>query len=74
MCLNSQGRTKYFNDIREHFYLGNDFKQSLDALRRLYSNANEYDLKLTYTWFFENRATKKCQSLALIVNLMALVT
>ena len=23
---------------------------------------------------FENRATKKCQSLALIVNLMALVT
>ena len=27
-----------------------------------------------YTWFFENRATKKCQSLALIVNLMALVT
>ena len=50
MCLNSQGRTKYFNDIREHFYLGNDFKQSLDALRRrLYSNANDYDLNLTYS-------------------------
>ena len=27
-----------------------------------------------YNWFFENRATKKCQALALIVNLMALVT
>ena len=27
-----------------------------------------------YTWFFENRATKKCQSLTLIGNLMALVT
>ena len=29
---------------------------------------------LPVTWFFENRATKKCQSLTLIVNLMALVT
>ena len=27
-----------------------------------------------YTWFFENRATKKCQSLALIGDSMALVT
>ena len=27
-----------------------------------------------YTWFFENRATKTCQSLALIGNLMALIT
>ena len=32
------------------------------------------NLSYIYTWFFENRATKKCQSLALIVNLMALVT
>ena len=31
-------------------------------------------IRLNDTWFFENRATKKCQSLALIVNLMALVT
>ena len=27
-----------------------------------------------YTWFFENRATKTCQSLALIGNLMSLLT
>ena len=27
-----------------------------------------------YTWFFENRATKTCQFLALIGNLMALIT
>ena len=47
--LKQPGAYEYFNDIREHFYLGNDFKQSLDALRRLYSNANDYDLKLTYS-------------------------
>ena len=33
-----------------------------------------YSIKNMYTWFFENRATKTCKSLALIGNLMALVT
>ena len=30
-------------------------------------------MEYIYSWFFENRATKTCQSLALIGNLMALV-
>ena len=32
------------------------------------------DATSTYTWFYENRATKTCQCLALIGNLMPLFT
>ena len=34
----------------------------------------EINSECIYTWFYENRAAKKSQSLALIVNLVALVT
>ena len=44
------------------------------ALIRIRALIGTYIITCIYTWFFENRATKKCQSLALIVNLMALVT
>ena len=42
--------------------------------KHLISTEKIHSIKNMYTWFLENRATKTCQSLALIGNLMALVT
>ena len=55
----------YHSTVNDIFYVLKYYKQLKISI---------YIVNYNYTWFFENRATKTCQSLALIGNLMALVT